>query len=93
MICFNVKSAPPSGAHLVGVLSYNRKVAGLIPGQVPCLGCGFDSPSGRCNFWFRHIQKATNRCFSLESMFLSLPFSLKAMTNCSEKDKNRTNKQ
>ena len=34
-----------------------QKLAGLIPSQGTCLGCGFDS-------WLRHIWEATNQCFS-----------------------------
>ena len=33
-------------AQLVGVLSYNQKVRGLIPGQGTCLRCGSDSAGG-----------------------------------------------
>ena len=41
------------------------KVAGPIPGQGTCLGCGFDSQS-------QHIQEATHRCFFLILMLLYL---------------------
>ena len=40
---------------LIGLerLPVQQKVAGLIPGQGTCLGCGFDPPSG-------HLQEATD---------------------------------
>ena len=41
----------------------------FIPGQGTCLGCGF-SPQ------LEHIQEATNWCFSLTSMFLSIFLSI-----------------
>ena len=46
----------------------NRKVAGSIPGQATCLGCGFDP-------WSRRLHEATNWSFSFAPMFLSLPSS------------------
>ena len=46
----------------------NGKVVGWIPGQGTYLGCG----SG-------HIGEATNQCFPLTLMFISLLLSLKAM--------------
>ena len=63
-------------AQLVGHCSTKQKVAtGSIPGQGTCLGRKFGPQSGR-------VQKATDQCFSLTSMFLpslssSLPLSLK----------------
>ena len=50
---------------LVGVSSLHQKAAGSIPGQGTYLGCRFD-PRWRC------VQEATDQCFSLISMFLSL---------------------
>ena len=47
----------------------NTKVAGSIPGQGTCLGCRFGPRSGR-------IQEATDPCFSLTSVFLSLSLSV-----------------
>ena len=56
-------------AQLVGYHPTNQKVTGSIPGQGKCLGCGFGPQSGR-------VREATDRCFSLTSMFVSLSFSL-----------------
>ena len=69
-----------SVVQLVGTLSHNQKVAGLIPGQGTCLGCRFNSWSGVHDSWSGHIQEATSWCFSLALMFLSLslPLSLKS---------------
>ena len=61
--------------------SIQQKVAGSNPGQGPYLGCGFDPQLG-------HIQEATDWCFSLTSMFLSLStplsphFSLYKISEC-----------
>ena len=44
----------------------HQRVAGLIPGQGTCLGC-------RLHPWLGCMWEATNRCFSLASMFPSLP--------------------
>ena len=44
----------------------HQKVVGSIPGQGTCLGCGDHPQSG-------HMQRATDRCFSLTSVFFSLP--------------------
>ena len=47
---------------------------GSIPGQGTCLGCRFGSQSG-C------IEAATDQCFSLTSIFLSLSsLSLKSVS-------------
>ena len=60
---------------LAGVASWvegqhaNQKVAGSIPGQGTCLGCG-PGP------WLGHVQEATDGCFS-PSLSPSRPFSLK----------------
>ena len=54
---------------MVGHRSAKQKVAGSIPGQGPCLGCGFGPRLG-------HIQEATDQYLSLTSMFLSPSFSL-----------------
>ena len=51
-------------AQLVGMSTHNRKVASLIPGP------------GTYDPWSQHVWEATNQCFSLSSMFLSLPSSL-----------------
>ena len=45
-------------AQLVGCCSAKQKVAGSIPSQGTCLGCGFRPSSG-------HIQEATEQSFSL----------------------------
>ena len=45
-----------------------QEVASSIPGWGTCLGCGFHPRLG-C------VPEATNQCFSLTSMFLSLSFS------------------
>ena len=64
--------AQDSQGALAGWLSWlehrpiHQNVAGSICGQGTYPGCGFDPQSG-------HIREATNRCFSLTSMFLSLP--------------------
>ena len=42
-----VTAALASVAQLVGAWYCSRKVAGLIPGHGPCLGCGFSPWSGR----------------------------------------------
>ena len=58
-------------AQLVGVPSRGQSVAGPIPGwNCTYLGCGF-------NPWYRHIREATDRCFFLTSVFLSLSSSKK----------------
>ena len=56
-------------AQLVGALSRNQRVAGLIPGPGTYLGCRSD-PQSRC------VREATNQYFSPTSMFLSLLSSL-----------------
>ena len=58
-----------SVAHLLGASSRNQSFDGSIPSQSTFLDCGF-------NPWSRHIWEATHWCFSLTSMFLSLPPSL-----------------
>ena len=54
-------------------LPTHQKVAGLILGQGTDVGCGFNPRSGP-------VQEATDQCFSLTTMFLSvflsLPYSL-----------------
>ena len=54
-------------AELVGCCP--AKVTSSIPCQGTCLPCRFCPQSG-------HVREATNRCFSLTSVFLSLSFSL-----------------
>ena len=86
-----------SVAQLVGASSSNQKVVDLIPGDGTFLGTGFDpgpglgvyDPQSRC------VWEATNQCFSLTLIFLSLslplslPLSSKAMKKMSlEEDKN-----
>ena len=56
-------------AQLIEASSCNWKVVGWIPGQGTSLDCGFSPRSG-------HVQEATNRCFSLISMFFSFSLSL-----------------
>ena len=56
-------------AQLVGSSSRNQKAVASILGQGTYPHCRF-------NPWSRCIWEATNQCFSLTSMFLSLPFSL-----------------
>ena len=58
----------PWAAWPVGCLA-KRKIAGLIPGQGTCLGCGPGSRLG--GMW-----EASDQCFSLTLMFLSLSPSL-----------------
>ena len=58
-----------SVAQLVGASSCSQKVSGSIPSWDMCLGCWFDPRS-------RSVLEATNQCFSLWSMFLSLLSSL-----------------
>ena len=53
----------------MGALSWAPNVAGSIPSQGTYLGCGF-SPG----LW--HIWEATDQCFSLTWMSLSLPLPL-----------------
>ena len=70
----------------VGVLSHNPKVAGPIPGQGMCLGCGFVPRPGACgpgqdtyNPWSWPQSRWVRRHLidvSLESMVLSLLLSL-----------------
>ena len=50
----------------------HQKAVGSIPGQGTQLGFRFHPWSGR-------IPEATSQCFSLTSMFLSLPSSLKSI--------------
>ena len=47
----------------------HQKVVGSISNQSICLGCGLD-------LWPRCVWEATDRCFSLTSMFLFLSLSL-----------------
>ena len=54
---------------LVGYRPANQHVASSIPSQGTCLGCGFGPRLGR-------VWNATDQCFSLTSMFLSLSFFL-----------------
>ena len=62
-------------AQLAGASSHNRKVVDLKPGQGTYISCGFCPQS-------RHIQEATNQCFSF-SFPLSLPLSKRAMKKMS----------
>ena len=64
-------------APLVVASSHNVKVAGSVTGQGTHLDCEFNTP-----FLIECIHETTN-CFSLASMFLSLPFFLKAIKKCS----------
>ena len=59
-------------AQLVGHHPTKQMVAGSIPCQGTYLGGGF-------GHWFERVQEATDLCFSLTSMFLSLlpPLSLR----------------
>ena len=71
--------------------SIEQGVMKSIPVQDTCLGCGFGP-------WLRCIWEATDWCFSLTSMFLSLslfpslPLSLKAVSMSVGEDK-KINKQ
>ena len=58
----NIEGLPGWVAQLVGASSHTPR---LVSGQDTWLGGGFDSGLG-------HTGKATNQCFSLTSMFLSL---------------------
>ena len=51
------------------ILPYMKNVVGSIPTHGTYLGCGFDS-------WLGRLWEATNQCFSLTLMFLSLPAPL-----------------
>ena len=62
---------------LVGALSLHHKVMSLIPSQGRCLGCAF-------NLLLGSIREATNRCFSVTPMFLSL-FSPSPLSKNNEK--------
>ena len=64
-----------SVAQWVGCHPANWKVMGSIPGQGTCLCCGF-GPWSRFSPQLGHMQGATDWCFSLTLMFLSLIFSL-----------------
>ena len=57
-----------SMAQLVECWPMNQKVAGSIPSQGTCLSCRFSPLLG-------HVQEATNRCFSLTSIFPTPPLS------------------
>ena len=57
--------ALPGVAQLVGCHPAKQKFPSSTPSQGTCLGCGF-SP------WSGYVGEATDRCFSLTSMFLSL---------------------
>ena len=63
----SVYPALASVAQLIGHHPAKRNVAGSIPCQGTCLGSGC-GPSLGC------VQKVTNGCFSVTSMFLSLSF-------------------
>ena len=58
-------------AQLAGCGTVNQNVTSSVPGQGTCLGHRLHALS-----LVGHLQKATNWCFSLTSMFLSLTFSL-----------------
>ena len=84
---WSVKSghwALASVAQLVGASSSNQRAVVWIPSQCPCLGYSLH-PQPRC-IWspVPVYREATNWCFSLPSMFLSLsfPLSLKSMKRC-----------
>ena len=53
--------------------SIHQRVAGFIPSQDTYIDCGFSPPLG-C------LWEATNRCFSITSVFLSPFLSLKSVT-------------
>ena len=62
--------SPDQCSSLVGHHPTKWKVAGLIPGQGICLGCGPRTPSqGR-------VREVTDWCFSYTSTFPSFSFSL-----------------
>ena len=55
-----------SVAQLARAMSPGLKDSSSVPSYGMCLGCGFD-PSSGC------VQESASRCFSLASMFFSLP--------------------
>ena len=59
----------------------HQRVGGSIPGRGRCLGCGF-------NLWTKHILEATDQCFFLTLMLLSLSFSLSPPSSLSLKSIN-----
>ena len=85
----NVKSleqclgALASVAQLVGALSHNRKVAGLVPAQDTYLGCGFHPQSGSVQspVWV-HLGGNQSMLLSHIDGSLSFPLSLKEMKKC-----------
>ena len=52
-------------AQLVGHHPTHQKVAGLIPGQGTCHGCGFGP-------WSGHMEEAASKSFPLNSVILFL---------------------
>ena len=63
-----IKSSSAGGVSWLEHCSIYQKVAGSIPGQGTYLGCEFDP-------WLGCLWEATDQCFSLTSMFLSLSLS------------------
>ena len=57
--------SPGRGAQLAAASSVHQKVASSIRGQDTHLGCGFDPR-------LEWVQEATDQCFSLLSLSLSL---------------------
>ena len=64
----NIFPAPAGVAQLIGASSRNQEIGGSVPGQGTYLGWGLILSPG--------AQEATNGCFSLVLMFLSLSSSL-----------------
>ena len=69
MRCLEMTSESVREPWLGGSVGCSKKLGGLIPSEDTCLNGQF-GPQPRC------VQEATNQCFSLTSMFLSLPSSL-----------------
>ena len=65
----NLRAALAGVGQWVGPCPTKQKVAGLIPGQGTCLGCGPGPHLG-------HMPEATDWCFSLTLTFLFLSFPL-----------------
>ena len=63
-------SQSPGQCGSIGWVAFHEpNIAGSIPGQGTCLSCGFGPQLGS-------VQKETNQCFFLTSIFLSLSLSL-----------------
>ena len=77
-------TALDSVAQLVGVSSHNRNFVGSIPSQSTYSVVSLISGPGIYGPWFWCIQEATNPCFYLALIFLSLPTSLPSCSKSNE---------